>query len=154
MKKPEKCLTTTEFVLWITRYIDPSRSKVDEFVIVLMYARLMQTPSSLQIFVACKDGEPMQEPGSAPIYTHSKDYILEYQQAQKKVLFEGWAYYLPDEIITNPKLMNGSQIIEITEKGWVTEKDWRIDVKTKTIEDLARQIELIPTDNFWKQVGL
>jgi len=147
--KLEKVLTTTGFVLWIEER-GRNMDDLTRYLTIVFYAKLMQTPLALEMFVPCKDGKSMEEPGSAPIYTHSKGYITEYKQAQEKVLFEGLDYFQPTDILPNKTLVQNNEIIELTKKGW----DLNM-TKLETIEDLINSnIDLIPTDNFYKKIGL
>lgn len=115
--------------------------------------KLMQTPLSLGMFVPCKDGEPINEPSSDMNMTAMKDRE-ELEQAMKEVLFEGY------------KITEGTSMYHLNKPGnssmyevaWIFKdrplKELNIKLKQRTIEDLARQLELIPNDNFWAKVGL
>jgi len=47
----------------------------------------------LWMFVPCDfDGNVLELPGSAPIYTHSKEYIIKWKEAKDRCLFEGIEY--------------------------------------------------------------
>lgn len=60
---------------------------------ILNYSDFLKQPLMLGMFVPCDlENDPLLPPGSAPIYTHSNKYMIEYQEAKKRVLFEGIEY--------------------------------------------------------------
>lgn len=64
---------------------------------ILNYAQLLKQPPELWMFVPCdEDGKVMKEPGTAPIYTHSLEYIEKYKQAKQRCLFEGFEIIFQD----------------------------------------------------------
>ena len=123
------------------------------------YCDLMQTPLALEMFVPCKDGEPMEKPRFALPEENDTDIRQnqkafgekeKYQQAQEKVLFEGCKIDSMGFLVTSYGgvigIMGKTKGFKFLLKNGVS--IW------KTIEDLARQIDLTPTDNFYKKIGL
>jgi len=164
MKHPDKILSMTEFVLWLQDNLHLFWSATEEnydtdrtWHLTIYYAELLQTPLSLEMFVAVKDGEVLEklvikDLGDEIEVTHNVGIKTHYD-ACKKILFEGLDYYPPTDILTNKTLVQknyktGSvEIIELTKNGWYLDMD-----ELKTIEDLIQQIDLTGTENFWNLI--
>lgn len=105
--------------------------------------------------VTCdEDGDVMLIPGSSPIYTHSLEYIKEYQKAKDKVLFEGFKYAETHSIGMEKGL--DLFVFPYTEtKIGLTKKEegFRTWFKLETIEDLV-QCDLIITPQAIKRFNL
>lgn len=103
-----KLISMTDFVIQQSK-IKQSSSEFIECV--KNYADFLKQPLELWMFVPCdENNNVMLIPGSAPIYTHPKEYILEYQQAKERCLFD-------NEIIINKKPYKSTQRILIDIKG-------------------------------------
>ena len=156
--KLEKVLTTTEFVLWVVKQptlgadvISPHEADLGRIV---RYAHLMKNLLSLEMFVPCKQNGELAENPKDKLYgdnIQAQFAWSNYKGASRRVLFEGCKHL---------KWKNGSGhdcerieignfviMAQIHEGGWANSG-------IRDIEDLAQQIELIPTDNFYKKIGL
>lgn len=89
-----KLISMTEFVLEQEKQMTENDSYEFAFGMssrMINYAKFLTKQLELGYFVPCdEDGNVMLLPGSAPIYTHSLEYIDEYQQVLDKVIFEGF----------------------------------------------------------------
>ena len=158
MKHPKEILSMVEFVIWIEKITE---KWADEYLIEITaetdvnnaihflyqktipnYANLLKTPLSLEQFIPMKDGKVLEEPGSAPIYTHSKKYIKEYQQACKSILFEGWEW---DGCLHDGKEMYLREVLTYRNHAG----EWFF--RKKIIDDIIKS-NLIGTPAFWNKV--
>lgn len=74
------------------RYYDGHITLNDFKDITTNYCAFLTTPLRLGFFIPCtQDDLPMLMPGSAPIYTHSENYIVKYKEAKSRCLFEGFS---------------------------------------------------------------
>ena len=156
--RPEKVLTTIELVLWSnTALVFES-----PYHTIFRYAELMQAPLSLEMFIPCKDGEPMEEPkkcycdinGGSSLCERLCEFS-EYRQTQERVLFEGYKWN--DRSEAAQRWVNGklhSQYLMDGNNDTIVKSDKCYLKLPSSIEDLARQIDLIGNDNFWEKVGL
>ena len=171
----EKLVTMTELVWDSVEEHQVNDVSVDVcFNTICKYAKLLQTPLSLSMFIPCNEkGEPMEEPmdyvdflvllKEDKIGIYEKAWYREcqeYRKALDKVLFEGWE--------------KGSGQVEINEEGFYLKYNsndrqafWSIDNQEfelaqggayntiETLEDLIISgIELTPTEACKKQIGL
>ena len=105
------------------------------------YIQFFEQPHELSMFIPCKDGEPMEKPSKIASFGQ-----FEYQEAESKVLFEGWRTDIHG-------LMNKSHIIAEAYKRDFS--DVKFFAKYKTIEDLINAgIDLIPTKTLKNQLRL
>lgn len=109
---------------------------------VFRNANILNLPPTKGMFVPCdREGSILLLPGSAPIYTHSDEYIVKYREAEKAVRFKG--FFLSEDKDTLPtdvkSITNG--VVNIF---WYTEeKGWYLSHGVRTIEDLVSyQLEL------------
>ena len=170
MKYPKFVLRTGQLLTWLEKndklFLDfrNSYKGIDnkehwsflewKYYTLLKTERMMQRELELGMFVSCdKERKPIKKPGSAPIYTHSKDYIKKYQQAQKEVLFEGWkietdaldGYYLTYKKDANRAFwISKDNEFELSIGGGFN--------KIETIEDLIQEIDLIGTESYWDKI--
>lgn len=162
MKHPEKIISMSEFVLWIRdNGEDIELNRITLLDLIVWYAELLQTPLSLEMFVAVKDGKVLElmlyegkEIDKSILHTYSpnvKEQILKYQQARKKILFEGWKIH--------KKESDGIYIGDKFELAafWNSE-DAEFELKIaggfNTIETIEEFIEFHPaiTDKYWEQI--
>jgi len=78
-----KLISMTDFVLeQKDSYYNQRFFKIEK------YANFLKQPLELWMFVPCGDnGNFLEEPGSAPVYTHSEKYLNDWKQAKKRCLF-------------------------------------------------------------------
>ena len=100
------------------------------------------------LFVAAKDGKPLEKPkGKSP-----KRSIWEpYNEAQQEVIFEGWEVLEQDSetvIVSNDYYVIVFSLVlrtcSITTKESFTGNDWRSYVPTKTLSKLAEATQSNP----------
>jgi len=88
------------------------------------------------------DGNVLELPGSAPIYTHSKEYIQKWNEARKRCLFEGFS--ICDRMEEGEKI----DCIMYNDEHFLLKS-----IIGKTIEEIVKhQFELTPTA--LKTIGL
>jgi len=160
----EKVLTTGQLLTWldenhsklweIWRNNNPVDDMADLHFTDWKYARLeknekiMQQSPELSMFTPCVDGEPIKRP-QAHINDNSGHLAvttIQYHKAKELVLFdkcklfEDGRYVIIDSISVDIR------------KGLIWNKKGRIEIGT--IEELAKEVNLIPTKEFLKQIGL
>jgi len=148
----KKVLTTTEFVLRETERLKKNDGFGKEvravwFHVFGDYAKLMQQPLILSMFVPCSE-----EGVYADRETMYKNFTtglqkLDYEAACKQVLFEGWettkdGKYLIDKSRIYCAEILGNKLI------------WQYGFRATTVESLARQTDLTPIEAFLTKVGL
>lgn len=178
--KPKTVLTTGQLLQWLEKndkelFIEYRKSYLTQrheicgeylqwkYDCLTQNEKLMQTPLSLGQFVPCKDGKVLEKPKGLKIYNCEEEGMItaeishncsEYQQAMKEVLFEGYKITKGTDMYHLNKSGNSS----FYEVSWIKKdqplKEFNVKLKQRNIEDLARQIEPIPNDNFWAKVGL
>ncbi len=153
--KPEKVLKCSEFVLWLEKH-GGNMDDLTRYITIVLYAKLIQLPLALEMFVPCKQNGELAENPEGKLYGDSIQAKLawsNYKGASSRVLFEGWKineiHKGEPEIYTNGncQISDGEQVLS-------TYDDWFLKENKHTIEDLADKIDLIPTANFWAKVGL
>jgi hypothetical protein len=111
------------------------------------YAQLLQRPLSLDMFIPCKDGEPMVKMNCAPTFTPYPKHLREFKEAEDRVLIANCELHTPSLKI------NGKTYIYRASGGKIS-----IDIGESTcytIEDLINSgIELTPTESCKKIIGL
>jgi len=98
----EKLIPMTAFVLaeeaFISQFYTRDARTIEPYNNIVRYAQFLTPIPTLGMFVPCDaDGNVLLIPGSAPIYTHSENYIIKYNEAKSKVLFEGWSVIGQDD---------------------------------------------------------
>jgi len=162
----EKVLTTGQFVLSLADKIKlhPVRNDkntitdalgmLDQYHIIYNYANIMQQSPELGMFTACIDGEPIEMPEYEDFDTEeanepkSEFNILmeQYLQAQEQVLFDKCKLFEDGRYV----IIDGESVD--VRKGLIWNKKGRIEIGT--IEDLVKEVNLVPTKSFLKQIGL
>lgn len=147
----------TDFVLTLgeTSTFDVEEStwyyqEVAKLQTIRSYAKFLKQPLTLGMFVPCdEEGNPMLEPGSGPIYTHSEDYMNRYKSAKNRCLFEGFEIRVPKSNFYDLQIISKDQYFSFdrTKKGlWIYDVDtpmYRLTIES-ILEDLYN-ISLTPT---------
>lgn len=136
--------TMTQIVDEIDDYVSESKNYERGCKILFAWKEFLKQPLKLEMFIACgKDGKPLEKPELYEKYilSHKLDLpdshrarLKEFQEAEKKVLFEGW--WLEET-------RNKGNIIARNQKGetitfWVDDKIYiRGGAIVKTIESIA-----------------
>lgn len=156
----DKVLTTTEFILWMDANPKKEWEQLpDALAAIQVYAQLMRNHLELGMFTPCVDGKPVEPPVDTDSkYEYVEDEELlwdddlyqtdkeQYQQAKEQVLFDGWGFN--DGYLSDKKLHYNAQTCK---NGGVY---WMHGFKADATEDLARQIDLKPTQAFLNKIGL
>jgi hypothetical protein len=161
----KRLITMTEYVLKfqnenLYNTVNQYNSAFEERV--RKYAQLLQNPLSLDMFIPCKDGEPIEKPIPEDISKASEDVAecmidkhekleAKYQEALDNVLFEGWRTNGAGEIVLGNfeaefHSYEGHDWLEWWDEGTRT---------AYSIESLINSgIELTPTESCKKIIGL
>lgn len=165
----EKVLSTAKFVLSLADKIKllPVRNDkntitdalgmIDQYHIIYNYANLMQQSPELGMFWPCIDGKPLEKPIKEQFadYNHDikfldgeawKEAKEEYKTAKAQVLFDKCKLFEDGRYV----IIDGISVD--VRKGLIWNKKGRIEIGT--IEDLAKEVDLMPTKEFLKQIGL
>lgn len=162
----DKVIITTEFVLKVAKFIGTAKN----------YAKLVNQSLSLGMFITtdengkrmypkpliCRDCADISEDGKCPNNDYKPcdyDHYAEYDKAKARVLFEGWDLQ-EENFISSTKttlfiLYNKDTHRAIYHYRGEDKKScsWILDgANSKTIEDLAKQTFLVPTDNFISKI--
>lgn len=146
----DKLISMIDFVL--EQFTLLKQWKISEQIFILrisQYAKLLKQPLTLGMFVACDlENYPLLPPGSAPIYTHSNKYMIEYQEAKERVLFEGGLVESnPDYPNFIPLKLNGAYF-----KSWDIKNNEFHDSEKWSVETLIF-LNLKLTQTAQKQIG-
>lgn len=160
----------TEFVMALQRdgsLYNPMATDRIKSAWILEYAKLLQTPLSLSMFIPCDDdGEPLvKKVISVKKYKKSlkmsgdalEDLVDEYEDALGNVLFDGWWIYSRKD----NRIFNGAIILQLSKKKsgiYIPNEQYTnsgtLYVK-ETIEDLINHhVILIPAKACKKKYGL
>lgn len=126
MKYPDKILTTTEFVKWVTEKPIPldKRNLTNCIYSIMYYADIMSKPLELKMFVSEDENDILFKGWECKPERESEEYGI--YLLVKSV----YPFVYKDGILYDYSSMEG------------------ID----NIEELLQRVDLIGTDNFWKNI--
>ncbi len=152
MKTPSTALSMIKFVLWLLDKNTLKNTPFEKYYVLKKHAKFLQQTLSLNMFIPCKDGKPLEEPEEFnSIYKKGKHFqrssafdriafkndLADYQQAERSVIFPGW------------KLKNGESSL-----AYLESKNNRIVlIQKRTIEQLITQIpDIAITENYYREI--
>lgn len=137
MKEPIRIPTMVEYTLRDVGYQD----HVTSFVQHCNFANFLSRTPTLGDFIPCKDGKPLEDPESTMMqgngqvyYSASDEDFKEYEEAQAKVIFDGFEMFIDKKFPNIISLKHNGKYWDCfdTTKPF----EWVRHKKIKTIEDL------------------
>ena len=156
MKHPDKILSMTEFVLWLQDNLHLFWNATKEcydtdraWHLTINYAELLQTHLSLEMLVAVKDETVLDKELAESEYRSGHiNFYEEYEQARKKILFEGCEIYKQEMGRPTCFKIDGETIARLGIYKSAT-VEW---LNGETIESLIYFMDLTGTETFWNQI--
>ena len=154
--------TLSDLVAELRTYWAESQNSKRAWYLVDLWDNLLLSKLHIGLFLAAKDGKPLEVPNSQCEEEVQKScacangcecYLLElrYNVAQKEVIFEGWEVLEQDSetvIVSNDYYVIVFSLVlrtcSITTKESFTGNDWRSYVPTKTLSKLAEATQSNP----------